>query len=216
MPKVNCVNKTRRNKWLLAMALLALTIVGLVISSSLLVKAQARTEPMALYKDPKGRFSILYPTNWTATPQDKYQTPLVKFENNAGASADIILLSPRTIDPGTLARAIVNSGGPFGYTLFQGVECVKYKMDGQKACSFVFTTQGNPNLGTPGLVVMQVVGQMYSISLSVPQSLFNQTLPTFQTMLSSLKISGSSGSGSTKLYCNKNGYNGAGQSRQTP
>jgi hypothetical protein len=119
----------------------------------------------------------------------------VKFENNAGASADIILLSPRAIDSETLARAIINSGGPFWIHFIP--RCAKYKMGGQKACSIVFTTQGNPNLGTPGLLIMQVVGQMYSISLSVPQSLFDQTLPTFQTMLSSLKISGSSDSGST-------------------
>ncbi len=54
MPKIKCENRTRVNKWLLAVSVVVLTIVGLAISSSSLANAQARTEPMAQYKDPQG------------------------------------------------------------------------------------------------------------------------------------------------------------------
>jgi hypothetical protein len=152
----------------------------------------AVTKPtMTTYKDPQGRFTVSYPTNWTATPaSNRFESPLVKFNSGVGPNAIIDIVTVQVPDPEVFATQIANTG-LFQYTLFQNVECTKYKIDGQRACSLIFTKQADADLGTPGVAIMSVIsyvrGNMYTIGFAAPQDRFDPELPTFEAMISSFK-----------------------------
>jgi hypothetical protein len=142
---------------------------------------------MTTYKDPQGRFTVSYPTNWTSTPaSNRFESPLVKFESGVGPNVQVAI--EIGTDPEALSRELANAG-LFGYTLFQDVECTKYKVDGQKACSLIFTKEADPDLGTQGVVVMSVLsyvnGHLYLIGYGATQNTFDSALPTYEAMLTS-------------------------------
>jgi hypothetical protein len=164
--------------------------------------ATTQTSNMTKYSDPQGRFSVSYPTTWTATPQaDRFQTTLVGFADGAGSGMSLISLSGIVHDPQVMANLAVNNL-PFGYSMFQNVECIKYKIDGQKVCSYIGAQQADPNLGTPGRVVMQMItnigGKMYGMTFAAPESTFDSMLPTFETMIHSINFAGNSTGGVSK------------------
>jgi hypothetical protein len=78
--------------------------------------------------------------------------------------------------------------------MFQNVECAKYKIDGQKVCSYISTQQADPNLGTAGRVVMQMLshinGKIYGFTFAAPESAFDSMLPIFDTMIHSIHFAG--------------------------
>jgi hypothetical protein len=162
------------------------------------------TTNMTKYTDPQGRFSVSYPTSWTVTPaQNRFEGPIVKFEDTtAGLNLNVDIVNGLGADPDAASRAMVSSGGPLGYTLFQDVECVKYKVDGQKACSLIYTKEAQPTLGTQGVVATQLLsyvdGSMYVIDFGAPPSIFDSVLPTFDAMVHSFKATGNSTGVSTK------------------
>jgi hypothetical protein len=170
--------------------LLALTIF-MVNGSASLVKAQI-TSNMTKYTDSQGRFSVSYPVNWTATPStNRFQSTLVKFDNGAGSSMSVDLVRGAT-DPEEGARTTVNLAS-FQYTLtvFQPVECTKYKIDGQKACSFILTKSADANMGTPGRVVMgvdsYVNGKAFALTFASNEDTFDSVLPVIERMINSFK-----------------------------
>jgi len=75
-----------------------------------------------------------------------------------------------------------------GYSIFQQLECVKYKIEGNMGCSIMLT--GN-EVGQPPSVVMFVASyvdnKMYEFEMIGSQDDFDSVLPTFQTMLASFK-----------------------------
>lgn len=151
----------------------------------------ATTQNMTKYTDSQGRFSISYPTKWTATPAtNRFESQLVTFDSGVGPNSNIVIITGVGTDPEAFARQVVNAA--IQYTLFQNVECTKYKIDGQKACSFILTKQANPDLGTPGGVIMQVLsysnGNMYTINFVASEDTFDSLLPTFEAMIHSFTV----------------------------
>jgi hypothetical protein len=72
-----------------------------------------------------------------------------------------------------------------GYSLFQEPECVKYKIDGRKACSYIATTLSG------GAVIMHVNsfvnGQLYLFTFSGHGDTFEKDLPLVEQMLASFR-----------------------------
>jgi hypothetical protein len=157
------------------------------------------TEPMSHskmthYTDPEGRFSISYPTNWTATPAtNRFQTNAATFSNGIG-SAVLVQVINLASSPELAARSMTI--GMYGYITFQDVECSKYKVDGNIACSFIVTKSGDVNLGTRAITVIIVVtsinNKVYTIGLGSGQDTFDSMLPTFETMVNSFRAGSNS------------------------
>jgi hypothetical protein len=175
--------------------ILALVVVTAIMVSVLPTAGQhsvfAQATNMTKWSDPHGNFSVSYPTNWTVTPaSNRFESPLVKSNSGVGPAANVDIIKGSVTDPEAIARQIANYVG-IQYTLFQNVECAKYKIDGQKACSLVLTKQADPNLGTSGDVVMQVFsyvnGRMYVMTFGAPPDTFDSVLPTFEAMIASFK-----------------------------
>jgi hypothetical protein len=82
----------------------------LLLMLSLSHTTTAQTSSMTKYNDAQGRFSISYPTDWTATPQaDRFQTTLVSFADGAGSGMSIVALSGIELDPQIMANLAVNN-----------------------------------------------------------------------------------------------------------
>jgi len=148
---------------------------------------------MTKYADPQGRFSISYPTDWTPVPAtNRFQSVLVTFSNLPYSLFNIAVVHANiTTDPSVIASEYTTNPLtiPFGYSLFQNVECIKYHIDAQKACSVILTGT-NPTSQVP-IVLEQVIsyvhGNMFVFNLSGTQDSFDSFLPTFQSMLASFK-----------------------------
>src|SRR5262249_45217133 len=79
-----------------------------------------------------------------------------------------------------------------GSSLFQNIECIKYKIDGHKACSVMWTgtdfNGGSGNIPLATLYLSSYVNKtMYGFVMEGSQDTFDRYLPTFQIMLSSFK-----------------------------
>jgi hypothetical protein len=150
---------------------------------------------MVIYKDP--RFTMLHPSDWTATPQtNRFETTLVNFDAALGNSLSVSTNNAGgSTDPEAVSRSAQNILG-FRYTVFQPVECAKYTVDGAKACSIILTKPADLTLGTPGRVVLgietYVKGSMYTISAGSDENTFDTVLPTFDKMIHSLHFGGNS------------------------
>lgn len=96
-----------------------------------------------------------------------------------------------TTDPSVIVNVYNTNPAdvPFGDSIFQNVECVKYKIDGQKACSIIFTTTNPTNQAGEVLeeVMSYVHGMMFAFNMGSTQDNFDSYLPTFQSMLASFK-----------------------------
>lgn len=148
---------------------------------------------MTKYADPQGRFSIYYPSDWTPVPAtNRFQSVLVTFSNQPYSVFDIAVVHGSVAtDPSVVANEYNTNplSIPFGDSIFQNMECVKYQIDGQKACSVILTGT-NPTSQVP-IVIEQVIsyvhGTMFVFNLSGTQDSFDSYLPTFQSMLASFK-----------------------------
>jgi len=156
-------------------------------------KTTPQTTNMTTYKDPQNRFSVSYPTNWTVTPAtNRFETNLLDIKDTpgpTGGNSISLILSRSGTDPELTANA---SASIYTSTLFQPVECTKYKVDGQKACSFI-TANSAIFPGTSGRVVMEVDsyvgGNMYALIFGSDSDKFDSVLPIYNTMIQSLHFS---------------------------
>lgn len=153
-------------------------------------KAQQQTQ-FSNYTDPHGRFSIKYPSTWIVEPAtNKYETVHVSFKSPPSVSlADLDITVPSTHETDPKAYTVTVSAQPQpGYSMFQEPECLKYKIDGQIACSYIMTTAGSPG---GGLVIMHVNsfvnGQMYTFTFSGQGDTFDKDLPLVEQMLTSFR-----------------------------
>ena len=185
------------------------TVLAIVFSLSLIclssAKAQApQVQPItgnettkaqlaqfSNYTDPHGRFSIKYPSTWTVEPAtNRFEPVHVSFKSPPSVSlADLDIAASTTHRIDAEVYTITNAAVYHpGYSIFQGTECMKYKIDGQKACSYIVTTVGSPR---GRLVIMHVNsfvnGQMYSFTFSGHGDTFDKDLPLVEQMLASFK-----------------------------
>ncbi|MGC1928440.1 MAG: hypothetical protein WA667_05650, partial [Candidatus Nitrosopolaris sp.] len=130
------------------------TIAKLAVTSSLLliltisgIGLYAQTSPMnnmTKYTDPQGRLSINYPYNWTPlTSTNPFQQRVVQFINMVPfVNFNIVITSAAfgQKDPATVLNAYnLFPSTMAGYSISQNIECLKYNIDGNKACSIVLT-----------------------------------------------------------------------------
>ena len=78
----------------------------------------------------------------------------------------------------------------WNFQLSQDVECQKYTIDGNKACSIIFskTTDYTSNIKLGAMMVIsEVNGQTYMIEYSTLPDNFDKLLPTIDQMIGSFK-----------------------------
>jgi len=159
-------------------------------NASAIMPATNSTNNMTKFTDSQGRFTILVPTVWNTTGQtDRFSNLLLNTLDGLGTGMQLGLVGGSVHDPQTLVNLAVNNL-PYGYSVFQPTDCMKYSIDGNKVCSYIGVQQADPNLNQAGRVVMQLVtnikGQMYDITFASLEDSFDSMMPTFDTMIHSL------------------------------
>jgi PsbP len=157
---------------------------------------------MKQYTDPEGSFTISYPTTWSVTPGASKQ---VFFRDGLSTITVVVPGRPITLSSEILVRIwkdtmVKDTLRGRIYTTIQDVECSKYKVDGNTACSAIVTT--TPRMSPPASntdidVVTSINGKIYNFEMYSPAETFNSILPIFETMLNSFKAGSSSGYAST-------------------
>ena len=154
----------------------------------------AQTSPMnnmTKYTDPQGRLSINYPSNWTPlTSTNPFQQRVVQFINMVPFVNFNIVITPAAFgqkDPATVLNAYnLFPSTMAGYSISQNIECVRYNIDGNKACSIVLTRNGI--IHSINIQVASYVNKkMFIFTMQATPYDFNNYLPVFQNMLSSFK-----------------------------
>jgi photosystem II reaction center protein PsbP len=153
---------------------------------------------MNQYTDREGSFTMSYPNTWSVKPGVSED---VFFRDLSGTSlvSVMVLSTPPSLSPEILAHIWKNGMveellGRRIYTAIQDVECSKYKVEGNTACSSIVTT--TPRISSPVTsidVVTSINGKIYDFQLDSPQETFNSILPIFETMLHSFKAGSTSG-----------------------
>jgi hypothetical protein len=158
---------------------------------------------MTKYTDPKGRLSINYPSNWTPlTSISPFQQHVVQFINMAPLVSFNIVITPTAFgqkDPATVLNAYnLFPSTMAGYSISQNIECIRYDVDGNKACSIVLTRNGI--IHSINIQVASYVNKkMFVFTMQATPYDFNDYLPVFQDMLTSFKAPATSVSTTTTL-----------------
>lgn len=170
-----------------------MSMIGVYTATTQFVYAQtSHTNNMTKYTDPQGRLSINYPSNWTALPTtNPLQQRVVQFTNMVPfANFNIVIASAALAqtDPATVLNAysLFPSTMPAGYSISQNVECVKYKIVSNRACSIILTS----NEKVPSIyiqVASYVNKKMFIFTMQGTQNDFSNYLPVFGNMLTSFK-----------------------------
>lgn len=149
------------------------------------------------YKDAQKRFSIDYPLTWTTKPAtNRFEQDLVQFISGpvspsfADVAVKIVKKSPVGAEQ---AMKAVFSSLRFTIPNFQtsqDIECQKYVMDGNQACSIIYSRTGD-YISNIKMGVMQVAsvigGDMYIIEYDTFPDNFDKDLPIVEQMISSFK-----------------------------
>jgi hypothetical protein len=144
----------------------------------------AQTSPtnnMIKYTDPQGRLSINYPY---------FQQRVVQFINTVPFVNFNIVITPAAFgqkDPATVLNAYnLFPSTMAGYSISQNIECVRYNINGNKACSIVLTSNGI--IHSINIQVASYVNKkMFIFTMQATPYDFNNYLPVFQNMLTSFK-----------------------------
>jgi hypothetical protein len=172
--------------------LLALT---LSLANSGIVKAQTQSLKFSIYKDPEGRFTIDYPPAWNATQSaNRFAASLVEFSSPQPlALLDVRLAKNIPVDVETamsgteshLTYSVPN------FELNQGVECHKYTINGNKACSIIYSRTLDYS-SDEKIAVMDVGtivnGNFYIFVYNSNLDNFDSNLPVIDKMINSFKI----------------------------
>jgi hypothetical protein len=104
---------------------------------------------------------------------------------------NLAMINSATTDPSLIAN--MYSTNPqyiaFGSSIFQNVECTKYHIEGQKACSIIltFTNPANQLAGATEEVFSYVHGIMFAFYMGGTQENSDSYLPTFQKIIVSFR-----------------------------
>jgi hypothetical protein len=178
----------------LLLSVLPMSMIGVYIATTQFAYAQtSHTNNMTKYTDPQGRLSINYPSNWTALPTttNPLQQHVVQFINMAPFANFNIVIAPAALaqtDPATVLNAysLFPATIPVGYSISQNVECVKYKIVSNRACSIILTSNGK----VPSIYIQvgsYVNKKMFIFTMQGTHNDFNNYLPMFRIMLTSFK-----------------------------
>jgi hypothetical protein len=182
----------------LLLSVLPMTMIGVYTATTQFAYAQtSHTNNMTEYTDLQGRLSINYPSTWTALPTtNPLQQRVVQFTNMAPFANFNIVIAPEAFaqtDPAIALNAyrLFPSTIPAGYSISQNVECVKYKIVSNRACSIILTSNGK----VPSIYIQiasYVNKKMFIFTMQGTHNDFNNYLPMFRNMLTSFKASATS------------------------
>jgi hypothetical protein len=121
---------------------------------------------------------------------------VVQFTNMAPFANFNIVIAPEAFaqtDPAIALNAyrLFRSTIPAGYSISQNVECVKYKIVSNRACSIILTSNGK----VPSIYIQiasYVNKKMFIFTMQGTHNDFNNYLPMFRNMLTSFKASATS------------------------
>jgi PsbP-like protein len=150
------------------------------------------------YKDPQERFSIEYPSGWhVKSATNRFETILADFfsvNNVEGNATDVnigIIRNDPAIKSFGLEQAlntIINNGNN---RIVEPVECSKYTLDGNQACSVIYLKSStfSTELGNPLLQIISGIGDhIYIFTYGTSKDNFDKSLPIAEHMIKSFKF----------------------------
>jgi hypothetical protein len=168
--------------------------LGLLLYSP--VYAQTSAGQFKTYNEQYGRFSIQVPKDWKVdSPLVKQDSVAVSFGPNNEDDFSVIVSavdrhesSSQTDFEQVIREQNADTVGSLpGATLIQDTECTKYVIDGNQACSMMYTTTKDQYTTKELDVDFQTGKQQFGISFS--GSDFDKYMPIANQILSSMKAS---------------------------
>jgi hypothetical protein len=155
------------------------------------------TTPFTTYKDPQGVFTIDYPRDWIAKAGNRFDKSLAQFD---GPHSSFIIQevtlsqnSPSNFglrDNFELAMMGMARSSP-NFESIEDIRCDKYIVDGNEACSTVFTRTANyPDMNKLAVMILsfQEGQKVYSFIYKALPDNFDSILPLAEKMIGSFKI----------------------------
>ena len=164
-----------------------------VILASICAVPNAFGQTYILYKDPGGKYSIKYPSDWLSGYQtgpggngSMFSSPNDVFMRVDVGISKVNFSNP---DPATfLTMTGVNTTGN-NYTITQPLNCDTYTLAGHRACTTTYQGQDSNGAHLQTISLVSIInGTSYGFGLTDTQANFNRTLPTFMYMLLTFKL----------------------------
>lgn len=195
---------------ILSLSLLSSIVFVLAFFTMQNVFAQSSQESWKLYTDPENEFSIEYPTSWELKPAENRFDLVDLHILHSNALNGIVSIKDNVI-PEELTQFIKEQGAnqkdiedafeiifPHLLTSFsaemdsfnqiEAADYNKYKIDGHKAASTIFSFKQS-ELDFAGWMVMTIIGnKMFSFNYIANQNQFDTNFPIAERMLNSIKI----------------------------
>jgi hypothetical protein len=188
--------------------LVPIFVSSIILPLSLLdFSTYGQEQQLIEYRDPQGRFTILYPALWTISPipesnrfeENPFENIAVEFKGAEGSWKSFNVVIRNLTDASTDLRTL-SEAEELGsvVSLPEGLqeiptECEKYKIQGNQACSFIISSKPNPIIDRK-MIMMQVMsvinGTEYALSYGNTPSDFDKELPMIDKMIASFKLMG--------------------------
>ena len=158
--------------------------------------AQTATGQFKKYTEQYGRFSIQVPKEWTiGSPNIKQDSVAISFDPNNGDDISFIvsagdrhsIISEDDYEQVIREENTATIADTPGATLVQGTDCTKYVIDGNKACSMIYTVTSHQYTNKELDISFHSAKQEVLVSLS--GSTFDKYQPVAQQMVNSMKVS---------------------------
>ncbi|HET7147510.1 MAG TPA: FxLYD domain-containing protein [Candidatus Nitrosopolaris sp.] len=163
---------------------LSLTFAAVTINHVLAIATiGGNSNNMTRYIDPEGRFSIDYPTIWTGVHVTNRFQDMLESDQPPYTALIVDMLSTNISNPAVIANTY-----KMGFSIPQNVECVKYQVEGQKACSYMIKITKPKGTNLEGEQIFSHVNdKMFMFTMVSEQGDFGCYLPIFQNMLTSFR-----------------------------
>jgi hypothetical protein len=149
------------------------------------------------FKEKDGLFTMKYPSNWfpSNTEDGEYPSLLdMTFSYTGGDRSDIATLS--VIADESVFTNVSDLMDSFGesvsseFDIVQPVECGKYTLKGEQACSIISTYKqtelpGNPTVKEMDVLSIDEFGVQYILIYGASKNLFDDFLPVAEEMIKS-------------------------------
>jgi hypothetical protein len=167
------------------------TVVLVLMAMQFCLAQTNQTTIWTKYTDPEGRFSINYPVDWTGVhASNRFQDMLAGPDHPPYTALFIDVLPTNVTDPSVFANAYNTnrSSIAIGFSILQNLECVKYQIQGQKACSHTIKITKPKGTNLEGEQVFSYVNsKMLVFTMVAKQGELDGYLPIFHNMLASFR-----------------------------
>jgi hypothetical protein len=163
---------------------LILTLAAVTLNHvSAIATIGGNSNNMTRYIDPDGRFSIDYPTIWKGIHVTNRFQDMLDSNQPPYTGLIIDMLSTNISNPAVIANTY-----KMGFSIPQNVECVKYQVEGQKACSYMINMTKPKGTNLEGEQIFSHVNdKMFMFTMVSEQGDFDKYLPIFHSILTSFR-----------------------------